>query len=94
MKLLTVISGTADTGKSLVAEAMSREKGWPVVARDPLRASFRAQVDEEIITTGMAALVESLLHSGLSVITVSWNQLPSDQQLWLEVARRCRVPCR
>lgn len=92
--LLTVIAGGADTGKSLVAEAMAREKGWPIVARDPIRASFRAPVDEAIITAGMAALVETMLLAGLSVITVSWNHLPSDEQLWLDVAQRCGVPCR
>jgi predicted kinase len=92
--LLTVISGGPDTGKSLIAELLVKEKGCAMVARDLVRPTFGVAVDEGIITQTLAAMARTLLQAGHDVCTVSWNLLPSDRALWLRIAAETGAACR
>lgn len=85
--MLTVISGGADTGKSLIAELLVREKGYAMVARDHVRAALTAPLDEWQITLATFGMARALLQAGVNVCAVGWNLEPADRSGWQDVAR-------
>ena len=85
---LTVIAGGADTGKSLIAEALVAFRGQPMIARDHVRELLRHQVDEWLITRATFAMAEEILAAGSSCVAVGWNLDPADRAGWLAVAAR------
>lgn len=93
-QLLTVIAGGPDTGKSLVAELLVREKGYTLVARDTIRAALINPPDEWAITLMMVEMAQVALEAGRSVLTVSQNLDPADRKRWTDLAEANRVPLR
>jgi hypothetical protein len=92
--LLTVVAGGADTGKSLIAEALVAYRGQAMIARDHVRELLRHPVDEGAVTLATFAMARALLHCGLPVCAVGWNLEPEDRAGWLAVARETGADCR
>jgi predicted kinase len=92
--LLTVVAGGADTGKSLIAEALVTYRGQVMIARDHVRALLRHPADEWTITLATFGMARELLRAGLDVCTVGWNLEPGDRAGWLAVARETGAECR
>lgn len=96
---LIVFSGLPGTGKSQIAEAVGRELGLPVFAKDWLEATLlRCGLQAngpDAQTLGYASyelltvLAERQLHDGRSVILDSVASTESIRSQWRELAARC-----
>ena len=94
MPLLTVISGAANTGKSLIQEALMAQTDYVLIARDVIRPTFGRTVSEGAITLVMVDLARSLLNSSYNVLAVAQNLHPVDRKRWEDVARETGSACR
>lgn len=102
MKLI-IFAGLPGTGKSTLAEAIGRDLGIPVFARDWLEATLiRSELkptseEKPLAFAGyelMTILAEGQLMLGQSVILDSVAATQSIRRTWLELAKKYAADCR
>jgi predicted kinase len=92
--LLTVISGGANTGKSLYGELLARHQNAVLICRDHVRAMLRAtqgDLSELSATLATFAIARDELGNGRNVVAVGWNLDPVDREGWLGVAGKAQA---
>jgi predicted kinase len=96
--VLIVLSGLPATGKSAIADGLGRAIGAPVLSVDPIEdAMLRSGIARDQ-PTGLAAylvaaaVTESVLALGQSVVIDTVNAVVEAKQWWRDLADRSGVP--
>jgi len=95
---LVVLSGLPGTGKSTLAELLSRTLGHPVFSVDPIESAMVSSGVARSFETGLAAyrvsltLAEMQLARGQGAIIDAVNAVEPAKDMWRGLARRFRIP--
>jgi predicted kinase len=98
--VLIVLSGVPGTGKSVLADALGRFFGFPVVSVDPIESAVLRSGVSSDQPTGLAAylvadaLADHWLALGLSPIVDAVNAVSEAKEMWRMLAIRHDVPLR
>jgi predicted kinase len=97
VRRLIVTAGLPGSGKSAVAEGLSKKIGAPLLSIDPIEAAmWRAGIPHDL--TGVAAyeiaaaVAEENLKLGLTVIVDAVNPVEAARATWVQAAGRQRSP--
>jgi predicted kinase len=98
--VLIVLSGLPGTGKSVLADAIGRFFGFPVLSVDPIESAILRSGVSSDQPTGLAAyvvaetLADRWLTLGLSPIVDAVNAVSEAKEMWRTLAIRHGVPLR
>lgn len=96
--MLIVLSGLPATGKTVVAAAVARELGAPLLSVDPIDSALAEVGVEDTDPPGLAAyavagaIAEDNLALGLTVVVDAVNAVGEAKTFWIELARRLGAP--
>jgi predicted kinase len=92
--MLVVMAGLPGSGKSTIADELSRSLGYPVVSVDPLESAILSAGIDADQPTGLAAylvaerIAESVLAVAGSVIVDAVNAVNPAREQWVSLAER------
>jgi predicted kinase len=98
--VLIVVSGLPGTGKSAIADALSRTRGLPVLSVDPIEAAIVQAGIEHGFETGLAAylvaevLADAYLAAAIHPIVDAVNAVDVAREQWRRLAQKHEVPLR
>lgn len=95
---LIVLSGLPGTGKSTLAEKIAEQLQLPIFSVDPIESAIIKAGIKKSFETGLAAymvaetLAREHIKLGNSVIIDAVNAEDEGKQVWVDCARRLKVP--